>query len=132
VKKPSQGYDELDVQQSPTSSDTVGCQPDVHVLKARSVQDSGMLEIVIDPRDRPGETLPPLIEATPKEKGTKAGVLSFTRWQRIHWMNQFFGRVARSQRQVQNHQMPFNRSIRFTLVFMLAIFLLVPFLVYSN
>ncbi|CAI9098513.1 OLC1v1035175C1 [Oldenlandia corymbosa var. corymbosa] len=121
--------DDLDVKRSPGARDNVSCQPDIH---------SGVLEIVIDKRDVPGETLPPKIEATPKEKGfkpgfwrlnredlpqIKGGMLSFTHWQRIHRLNQFFGRGARSLRQVQNHQMPPNVSIRFILMFMLAIFL---------
>ncbi|KAL3532821.1 hypothetical protein ACH5RR_006342 [Cinchona calisaya] len=139
---------ELDVKRSPGTWDNVSCQPELNAERTRSSPDFSTLEIVIDDRDGQRETIALNIEATPKEKGfkpafwrlkyedhpqAKEGILSYTPWRRIHWMNQLFGRVARSQRQLQTHQtMPFNCSIRFTLVLMLAVFLVVPFLFYSN
>ncbi|KAL3535368.1 hypothetical protein ACH5RR_003829 [Cinchona calisaya] len=141
---------QLDMKGSPATWGHTFCQPDIMLNAQRisSSPDLSKLEIVIDDRDGQRETLALNIEATPKEKGfkptflrpkgeghpqAKGGMLSYNQWRRIHWMNQVFGRVARSQRQLQTHQMmPFSCSIRFTLVFMLAVFLVVPFLFHSN
>ncbi|XP_027070982.1 uncharacterized protein [Coffea arabica] len=141
---------ELDMKGSPGTGDSMSHQQDMmlNAERIRSSLDSSKLEIVIDHRDGQMETKALNIEATPKEKGfkpafwrpkgedhpqAKGGVLSNSMWRRIQWMNQLFGRLPRIQRQSQTHQMmPFNCSIRFTLVFMLAVFLIVPFLFYSN
>nr|GEY35931.1 syntaxin/t-SNARE family protein [Tanacetum cinerariifolium] len=68
------------------------------------------------------------IESTPKDKGYV--------WRPRfgnYWMNQIFKRAAGNQRQLQTSiHLQRSCSFRLTLVLMLTIFLLVPFVMYSN
>ncbi|KAI5675360.1 hypothetical protein M9H77_06310 [Catharanthus roseus] len=137
----------VDGKQSPRSRDI--CQPDrMHTTQRTSSSDLDSVVIVINDTNEQEEISHLDIEATPKEKGVKshfrrpstedssqvkAGLLSYSQLSRMNFFNQFFGRVVRSQRQLHAQPiMKITRSIRFMLVFMLAIFLVVPFLVYST
>ncbi|KAL2502272.1 syntaxin [Forsythia ovata] len=111
--------------------------------RARNLPGVSALEIIIDSDN---EQRNALVEATPKEKGSKpffwrsrcedhpqakGGVLTYTKLKTINCMNQLFKRTQRSQRQQQiSPTLPVN-SIRFILALMLTIFLVVPFLFYS-
>lgn len=137
-----------DVKQSPRSRD-IFCQSDrLHNTHRASSPDLDSLVIVISDGNEREKTSHLDMEATPKEKGSKsyfwrqnsedstqakAGILGYSQLSGLHCFNQLFGRLTRSQGQL--HIQPIiriTRSTRFRLVFMLAIFLIVPFLVYST
>ncbi|XP_051150108.1 uncharacterized protein LOC127264614 [Andrographis paniculata] len=92
------------------------------------------LEIVIDKDERKKNSL---IEATPKEKGSKPpfwrakGVSNYPQMKFITSINQF---LIGHKNQRQQHMSPAVqvKSIRFILALMLTIFFVVPFLVYST
>ncbi|XP_010093846.2 uncharacterized protein LOC21396027 [Morus notabilis] len=79
------------------------------------------------------------LENTPKEKGSKfvfwkkrCGELSRTTGT-VNLFNQLFSRVSGSQRQLHNPpRMQYGCSLQVTLALMLTIFLIVPFLLFSN
>ncbi|KAI3444154.1 hypothetical protein Pfo_000819 [Paulownia fortunei] len=137
---------EQEESRSPETGDEISYQADRITSNRRtwSSPDMSALEIVIDRDDTEKNAL---IEATPKEKGSKPffwssrgedrpgakGVLSsHTQLKMINWINQCLRGGHRSQRQQQvSPVLPVN-SIRLMLALMLTIFLVVPFLVYST
>lgn len=120
----------------------IDCQSDYKTSKNRawSSSDLSKLEIVIDHKDK---VSPSLLgnESTSKEKGQsmspncedllqgkrQTNILSFCR--RTNWMNQLPGRISSHPQLLQT--MPL-KSLRTMLILMLTIFLVVPFLLYSN
>ncbi|KAG9130545.1 hypothetical protein Leryth_011805 [Lithospermum erythrorhizon] len=121
----------------------VDCQSNYRTSNHRtsSSTDIGKLEIVIDHKDKMKNPSILGSESTSKEKGQSISpkcedllqgmrqthILSFCR--RENWMNQLSGRISSHPRLVQG--MPL-KSIRTMLILMLTIFLVVPFLLYTN
>ncbi|GLT36058.1 hypothetical protein SLA2020_104630 [Shorea laevis] len=121
--------------------DDTSCQQE-NATSARRIWTSpnfGSLKIVIDDKYEERNELTKGIEATPKEKGSKP----FFWKQRcqehsqakgaLKLLNQTFGRVGGLQRQLQSPvQLQMSCSLQFTLALMIAIFLIVPFVLYSS
>ncbi|XP_076910467.1 uncharacterized protein LOC143568118 [Bidens hawaiensis] len=113
------------------TSDGSSCQTDKKSgsRRARVVQDVGTLKITVDHDDEERKQLMANdVESTPKDKGygwrPRCG---------NYWINQMFKRAAGSQRQLQTSiHLHRSCSFRVTLVLMLTIFLLVPFVMYCN
>lgn len=94
------------------------------------VNNVGTLKVIIDHHDDDEQKKQLIldIESTPKDKG----YVSRSRFGN-YWINQIFKRAAGSQRQLQSSiHLQRRSSFRFMLVLMLTIFLLVPFVMYSN
>ncbi|XP_071698453.1 uncharacterized protein [Rutidosis leptorrhynchoides] len=109
------------------TSDGSSCRA-VGSRKARGPQDVNTLQIIIDHDEEQKKPLMLDIESTPKDKG-------FVRRSRFgnYWINQMFKRAAGSQRQLQTSiNLHKSCSFRLMLVLMLTVFLLVPFIMYSN
>ncbi|XP_048335813.2 uncharacterized protein LOC107410274 isoform X1 [Ziziphus jujuba] len=123
------------------SRDDIICQADraTNTRRTWSSPNVGDLRIVIADEDEQRHQLLPDFEDTPKEKGSK---LLF--WKQrcgevpqvkgaVHVFNRLFGRVGGFQRQLQNPpRLQYGCSVPVTLALMLTIFLIVPFLFYSN
>lgn len=123
------------------STDDIICQVDraTNTRRTWSSPNIGALRIVIADEDEQRNQLLPGFEDTPKEKGSK---LLF--WKQrcgevpqvkgaVHVFNRLFGRVGGFQRQLQNPpRLQYGCSVPVTLALMLTIFLIVPFLFYSN
>lgn len=90
--------------------------------------DVGTLMVTVDHDNEQKKSLILDTESTPKDKGYV--------WRPRfgnYWMNQIFKRAAGSQRQLQTSiHLQRSCSFRLTLALMLTIFLLVPFVMYSN
>ncbi|XP_051149543.1 uncharacterized protein LOC127264159 [Andrographis paniculata] len=132
---------ELQESKFPESADEIRNQVDEisNNRRAWSLSDRTALEIVVDNDERPRNAL---VESTPKEKGFKSffwrprsgakSVPHLTRMKILSWVNRNTRGGHRSQRQhLMSSLFPVN-SIRFVLAFMLTIFLVVPFLLYST
>lgn len=131
---------ELEAKEAPGTRDDINCQADRTTGTRRTGNSPpGSWKIVIADEDEHSKKLVPSIEATPKGKGSKA-VLWKQRWgehpqakRGINWFNQIFGRVGGLQRQLQSPlQLQFSCSVQLTIALMLTIFLIVPFVLYSN
>lgn len=104
-----------------------------------SLPNFGALKVVIDDKFDERNIVTKGIDATPKEKGSKP---SF--WKQkfrdnsqakgaLNLLNKAFGQVGGLQRQLPSPiQMPLRCSLQFSLVLMIAIFLIVPFVLYSS
>lgn len=120
--------------------DTIG-QADrtTNTRRTWSTANFGALRIVIADEDGQRNNSMSEFEGTPKEKGSKlvfwkkrCGELSRVTG-RVNLFNQFLGRVSGSQRHLHNPpRMQYGCSVQVTLALMLTIFLIVPFLLYSN
>lgn len=112
------------------TSDGSSCQADRKSgsRRTRGSDDDATLKITIDHDDEQKKPLMLNIESTAKDKGYV--------WRPRfgnYWINQIFKRAAGSQRQLQSSiHLQRSCSFRLTLVLMLTIFLLVPFVMYSN
>lgn len=97
--------------------------------RTRGSQDVGPLKIIIDHDDEQKKPLMLNIESTSKDKG-----LVWRPRYGNYWINQMFRRAAGSQRQLQTSSIHLQKScsFRLMLILMLSIFLLVPFVMYSN
>ncbi|XP_062078627.1 uncharacterized protein LOC133783105 [Humulus lupulus] len=123
------------------SRNDVICQAErtANTRRTWSTPNFGALKIVIADDRQNENNLMSEYENTPKEKGSK---LVF--WKKksaelsqangaVNLLNQLFGWVSGSQRPLQNSpRLHYGRSVQVTLVLMLTIFLIVPFLLYSN
>ncbi|KAJ0788454.1 putative syntaxin 6 [Helianthus annuus] len=113
------------------TSDGSSCQADKKAgssRRTRVVQDVETLKIAVDHDDEQKPLMLNDVESTPKDKGygwrPRCG---------NYWINQIFKRAAGSQRQLQTSiHLHRSCSFRVTLVLMLTIFLLVPFVMYCN
>lgn len=130
----------VDAKQISGTKDDINCRGDRsnNTWRTWSSPNFGALKIVVEDQDDQNKTLLPTNEATPKEKGSRpvlwkpnygepskgnGGTNSF---------NQLLGHVSGLQRQLRrSHQQQFRFSVQFTLVLVLALFLIVPFLLYS-
>jgi hypothetical protein len=130
----------MEVENAGSRNDVI-CQAErtANTRRTWSTPNFGALKIVIADECQDNNRLMSEYESTPKEKGSK---LVF--WKKkssdlsqangaVSLLNQLYGWVSGSQRQLQNSpRLHYGRSIQVTLVLMLTIFLIVPFLVYSN
>ncbi|PON75963.1 Syntaxin 6, N-terminal [Parasponia andersonii] len=132
---------ELEGNEMVESRNDIICQADrtANTRRTWSTPSFGTLKIVIADEDEDRNKLISEYESTPKEKGSK---LVF--WKKrcaehsqangaFNLLNQLFGRVSGSQRQLHNPpRIQYGCSVQVTLALMLTIFLIVPFLLYSN
>lgn len=143
---------ELELSEVPGTSDDSSCQADRKASTRRtwSPPDTGELKIVIPCDDEQEKATMLRIEATPKEKGykpsfwkprggngnhphAKGGISSYTYLRGNNWISQLFKGATGSQRQLQTSiRLQKSRSFQLTLALMLIIFLIVPFVMYSN
>lgn len=137
---------DIEAKETPGTRDDINCQADRASASRRtwSSPNTGTWKIVIADADEQRNESALSIEATPKEKESKPffwkeirGELLETKGatpNSIH-LRSLFGRFSRFQRQPhspQRQNSKFGCSVRVTLALMLSIFLIVPFLVYSN
>ncbi|XVF34221.1 hypothetical protein REPUB_Repub18cG0040600 [Reevesia pubescens] len=131
----------IDVKDEESSgrTDDVSCGQDRGTRRTWSSPNFGALKIVIADEYEDRSQIRSGIEATPKEKGSKP----FSRKQRcgelphakgaFNLFNQRFGWFGGLQRQLQSPvHLQFSCSLQLTLALMIAIFLIVPFLLYSS
>ncbi|XP_014510458.1 uncharacterized protein LOC106769372 isoform X1 [Vigna radiata var. radiata] len=124
------------------SNDEIVSQTDrTSTRKTWNPPNYGALKIVIADEDEPRDNTPRTVDATPKEKGFKnlSWKQKFEEYPQamrvVRMFNQRFGRtgICQSQRQFQRPFHPrYGCSVQVTLVLMLTIFLLVPFVLYSS
>lgn len=111
-----------------------------------SSSNRGEWKIVIDPEEDHNSALAPILENSPKDKGSKSlfwkqrskdwleakgATLSCSRLRGIQLINQILGRSGVCRRQLQAPIPSKLSSLKFKLLLMLTLFLIVPFLVYS-
>ncbi|KAL5549140.1 hypothetical protein UlMin_004371 [Ulmus minor] len=132
---------ELESKENLGLRDDIICQADrtTNTRRIWSSPNVGALRIVIPDEDEQRDNLISQCEGTPKEKGSK---LVF--WKKrcgefsqanvaVNLFNQLSGRVGGFQRQVHNPpRLQYGCSLQVALALMISIFLIVPFLVYSN
>jgi hypothetical protein len=132
---------ELEGKEIPGRRDDILCQVEraTNTRRTYSSPNFGALRIVIADDDEQRHEQMPGFEGTPKEKGSKLLFLKhrcgeFPQMKgAVHVFNQLFGRVGGFQRQSQNlPRLQYGCSVQVTLALMLTIFLIVPFVLYSN
>ncbi|KAK9149907.1 hypothetical protein Scep_008664 [Stephania cephalantha] len=94
-------------------------------------------KIVIADQDKNNNALDPSLDSTPKGKGFKTVFWKLKAGEHLHLkgltVNKATQLVGQLPRQLQSLQhMQFSRSLRIVLFIMLTIFLIVPFMLYSN
>ncbi|KAA8535593.1 hypothetical protein F0562_030596 [Nyssa sinensis] len=141
---------ELEAKEISLTRDDMNCQADriAGTRRTWSSPDIGAWKIVITDEDEKKKALMPIIEATPKEKGSKlvfwkqrcgdqhlarGGISSYTHLRGINWINQILGRVGGCQRQVRSPlHLQSSCHVKLTLALMLSIFLIGKLLIYLN
>ncbi|XVE79998.1 hypothetical protein DITRI_Ditri14bG0103400 [Diplodiscus trichospermus] len=132
---------DVDDEQSSGRTDEISCGQDrtTGTRKTWSSPNFGALKIVIADEYEDQSQIRSGIESTPKEKGSK----SFFHKQRcgelpqakgaFNLFNQRFGWVGGLQRHLQSPvHLQFSCSLQLTLALLIAIFLIVPFVLYSS
>ncbi|CAK9137971.1 unnamed protein product [Ilex paraguariensis] len=133
---------ELEAEESPGTKNDSNCQADrtIGTRRKGSSPNVSALKILIDDDDKQKNALVLNIEATPREKGykpmfwkptcgdhpqAKEGMSSYSQLRGINCINQLFGWIRGSQRQLQIPlHLQFSCSVQFMLALMLMVFLL--------
>ncbi|XP_022731632.1 uncharacterized protein LOC111286099 [Durio zibethinus] len=132
---------DVEDEESPGKTDDVNCGQDrtTGARRTWSSPNFGALKIVIADEYEDRSQIRSGVEATPKEKGSKPffckqrfGELPQAKGS-FNLCNQRFGWVGGLQRQLQSPvHLQFSCSLQLTLALMIAIFLIVPFVLYSS